>query len=117
MNIFEVFVYLVFPCCSIITLRALKTYALSNPLMRQVMVSKNGKDALITLTLDHQKTSRGASLDLRKLQQELAPWTEQGFVFRYLGLALAAGEMKRSLARDLGIMLPILSFWILGLLV
>ncbi|MEC9131741.1 MAG: hypothetical protein VYE02_10180, partial [Verrucomicrobiota bacterium] len=32
-------------------LQALKTYALSNPLMRQVMVSKNGKDALITLTL------------------------------------------------------------------
>ena len=98
-------------------LQALKTYALSNPLMRQVMVSKNGKDALITLTLDHRKARKGASLDLRKLQQELAPWTAQGFVFRYLGLALAAEEMKRSLARDLGIMLPMLSFWILGLLI
>ena len=98
-------------------LQALKTYALSNPLMRQVMVSKNGKDALITLTLDHRKARKGASLDLRKLQQELAPWTAQGFVFRYLGLALAAEEMKRSLARDLRIMLPILSFWILGLLI
>ena len=62
-------------------LQALKTYALSNPLMRQVMVSKNGKDALITLTLDHRKARKGASLDLRKLQQELAPWTAQGFVF------------------------------------
>lgn len=97
-------------------LKGLKDYALSNPLMRQVMVSGDAMSAIIAITLKVRSETRDFEPWLPALDKLLLPWTDRGFVFHYLGMPLAREEIQSTLATDITLILPLILLGILTVL-
>jgi len=90
-------------------LKKLEDYSLNNPLIRNVMVSEDGRDTLINVTFGESLNRHQQTTLLPKLKTLLHPWMQRGFQFRYLALPLAEHEVRQSLRQDMQWMLPTLA--------
>lgn len=93
-------------------LKKLEDYSLNNPLIRNVMVSANGRDTLINVTFGESLNRHQQTNLLPRLKALLNPWTQRGFQFKYLALPLAEHEVRQSLRQDIRWMLPTLAIGI-----
>ncbi|MDG1892317.1 MAG: MMPL family transporter [Verrucomicrobiota bacterium] len=99
------------------TLEALENYCLTNPLIRNVMVSADGMHTLILATFSESiATNRQASL-LEEVTHHLARWRLRGFEFHILALPIAEFEVRQSIKKDIQWMLPTLVLGITAMLV
>ena len=99
------------------SLKKLADFSLGNPLIKNVMVSGDGMEALINVTFGEPITESRQSSLLNELDELLAPWKLNGFRFHYLGLPLAEHEVREALKSDIKWMMPVLSTGIAFMLI
>ena len=93
----------------IVSLKRLSDFSLSNPLIKNVMVSSDGMEALINVTFGTPVTRKRQSSLSEELDVILNPWMIKGYRFHYLGLPLAENEVREALKSDIRWMIPVLS--------
>lgn len=86
----------------------LKAFCLEHPLVRNVMVSGDGRNTLITVTYRGRVTTEAGEKDLtERVEEVLAPFREEGLRLWAIGLPLVAEEIRATLWQDLRRLLPI----------
>ncbi len=86
----------------------LRTFCLEHPLVRNVMVSADGKNSLITVTYRGRVESEAGERTLTKRVDEiLEPFRREGLKLWALGLPIAAEEIRDTLRADLRRLLPV----------
>ena len=93
----------------VVSLKQLSNFSLSNPLIKNVMVSSDGMEALINVTFGTPITKKRQSSLSEELDVILNPWMVKGCRFHYLGLPLAENEIREALKSDIRWMIPVLS--------
>ncbi len=100
-------------------LEELKRFSLNHPLVRNLMVSADGRHTIIMVTYDRDfKTPEQQSELQREIQQTLDPFQKQGFKFQVLALPLIETEIRSALRSDLlkfvpaAIALPLVILWL-----
>jgi predicted RND superfamily exporter protein len=99
------------------SLKKLADFSLGNPLIKNVMVSGDGMEALINVTFGEPISESRQSSLLNELEVLLAPWRINGFRFHYLGLPLAEHEVRKALTSDIKWMMPVLAIGIACMLI
>ena len=87
----------------------LERYCLDNPLIRNVMVSPDGRHTSLILTL----APRTGRVLRRQLEAVLAPFEEEGLVFHIASLSLAEEEIHSWITGDLRRILPMVILFLL----
>lgn len=88
-------------------LAKLKHFATHHPLMKNIMVSEDGSQALITVTYQDRFETRASKLELKRvLTSILQPWTGQGVQFTTLGLPLIEVDLYETFVSDLRRIVP-----------
>jgi predicted RND superfamily exporter protein len=86
----------------------LKQFCLTHPLVRNVMVSADGRHTLITVTYRGRVgTEAGERALTERVNAVLAPFRAEGLKLWAVGLPLAAEEIRATLRRDLRRLLPV----------
>jgi predicted RND superfamily exporter protein len=98
-------------------LAAFRDFCLSHPLIRNVMVSADGRHTLVTATL----TGRAESAAEReafcaRLDAALAPFRAAGWKLQVLALPLVERELRATLRRDVTRFVPAAAGMVLGVL-
>ncbi len=85
----------------------LREYCLSNPLIRNVMVSPDGRHATLTLTFEKSFPDLKSKQALRtNLESALAGLKAEGLVFQAIGLSLVEEEVHSRIMKDLSRFTP-----------
>ena len=80
----------------------LREYCLSNPLIRNVMVSPDCRHATLTLTFEKPFPDLNSKRDLRaNLESALAEFETEGLAFEMIGLPLVEEEVHTRIMKDL----------------
>ena len=80
----------------------LREYCLSNPLIRNVMVSPDCRHATLTLTFEKPFPDLNSKRDLRaNLESALAQFEAEGLAFEMIGLPLVEEEVHTRIMKDL----------------
>ena len=90
------------------SLKKLSDFSLGNPLIKNVMVSGDGMEALINVTFGQPIGESRQSTLFGEIDEVLIPWKIKGYRFQYLGLPLAEHEVREALKSDMKWMLPTL---------
>lgn len=102
------------PDDSTTALAKLKHFATHHPLMKNIMVSEDGSQALITVTYKDRFETRAAKLELKRaLTTILSPWTAQGAQFTTLGLPLIEVDLYETFISDLRRIVPMAALLVL----
>ena len=89
------------------TLARLKEFSLTHPLVRNLMVSADGRHTLITATVPSEPQSADAQRALRgEIDTVLEPFRAEGLRFTVLALPLVEEEVRRTLGADLRRFVP-----------
>ncbi len=82
--------------------KRLREYCLSNPLIRNVMVSPDCRHATLTLTFEKPFPDLNSKRDLRaNLEAALAEFEAEGLAFEMIGLPLVEEEVHTRIMKDL----------------
>ncbi len=82
-------------------LAQLERFCLAHPLVRNLLVSADGRHTLVTVTFPRLPQSVGAQQALRRqVDAALEPFRTEGFRFTVLGLPLVEEEIRRTLKAD-----------------
>lgn len=91
----------------------LKAFCLEHPLVRNVMVSADGKNSLITVTYRGRVSGAADEQALTdRVEAVLAPFRAAGMELWVVGLPLAAEEIRATLRADLARLLPVGLAWL-----
>ncbi len=89
------------------TLARLKEFSLTHPLVRNLLVSADGRHTLITATVPSEPQSADAQRALRaEIDTVLEPFRAEGLRFTVLALPLVEEEIRRTLGADLRRFVP-----------
>jgi hypothetical protein len=89
------------------TLGRFREFCLSHPLVRNVMVSADGRRTLITATFAGRASDAAAQERFRtRVEEILAPFRAEGLTLRVLAMPLIEDEIRQTLRRDLVWFLP-----------
>lgn len=89
-------------------LEELRRFCLTHPLVRNLLVSADGRNTLITVTWRHRMRTEAEEHALRQeVERVLQPFREQGLELWTLGLPLVAEEIRETLAADLRRLAPV----------
>jgi len=98
-------------------LSELQEFARTHPLVRNVMVSADGRHTLITVTLpDPPATAEAASALRAQIDGVLSPFRAEGMRFTVLALPLVEEEIRGTLRRDLWRFVPAAAGLLLAIL-
>lgn len=98
-------------------LQQLRAFCLSHPLVRNLLVSADGRNTLITVTWRGRLRTEARERTLRRqVESVLEPFRRQGLELWTLGLPLVAEEIRETLAADLRRLLPIGAIVLAGVL-
>lgn len=86
----------------------LKAFCLEHPLIRNVMVSADGRNTLIMVTYRGRVTTETGERALTaQIEEVLAPFRAEGLRLWVVGLPLLAEEIRATLGQDLQRLLPV----------
>jgi uncharacterized protein len=100
-----------------LSLKKLSDFSLGNPLIKNVMVSGDGMEALINVTFGEPIDQFRQATLFTELDKLLIPWKVKGYQFQYLGLPLAEQEVREALKSDIQWMMPVLGIGIAIMLI
>lgn len=94
----------------------LKAFCLQHPLIRDVMVAKDARHSLITITYQAEHFAPGPVGSWRaEIERVLAPFRQEGLRFALLGVPLIEEEIRKSLQTDLKRIVPAAVIFLVGI--
>lgn len=88
-------------------LKSFRTYCLTHPLVKNILVSEDGHSTLITITWNQPLQTVAEQRAWRALIEEtLAPFRAQGLGILTIALPLVELELREAISRDVGIFVP-----------